>query len=304
MSSFAKREPLLHGLISAVYTPFWADGSLRLVAVPRYVDYLVNGKMNGLYICGTTGEGFSMTTDERRAVAEAFVTAAAGRIPSVIQVGANALDEARALAAHAESIGASAVSANAPCYFRVTRTETLVDWLVAIAAAAPKTPFYYYHIPSFTGVELDMTLFLRLMEARCPTFRGIKYTDTKGFVFLEAVEYGGGKYEALWGCDEMLMAGYALGACGGVGSTYGLVPDVYNGLLDAIRRGDDVEARRIQLLSWRFVKVLLKYSAVHPSSRLVLRRAGIDLGPCRLPFAPLPESAAANLDADMKELGL
>lgn len=244
-----------------------------------------------------------MTIPEREKVAESFIQAADGRVPTIVQVGANALPDSCVLAAHAESAGASAISANAPSYFRITKTETLVDWLTAIAAAAPKTPFYYYHIPLFTGVDIDMSLFMELMEKKCPQFRGIKYSDIKGFVFLEALEYHDRKYEVLWGCDEMLMAGFALGAKGGVGSTYGMIPQVYNSLLDSLARGDLDEARRFQLLSWKFVKALLKYSPVHPSGKIVMRLRGIELGPCRLPFTPLDESAAAQLAKDLKNLG-
>ena len=292
---------LLEGLISAVYTPFHADGSLRLEIVPTYVDYLVRNQIRGLYICGTTGEGVSLSIEERQAVAEAFVKAADRRIPATVQVGSCAISDCRTLAAHAESIGTDAISANAPSYFRITSTATLADWMIEIASAAPKTPFYYYHIPSFTGVEIDMTEFLSAMESRCPNFAGVKYSDLKGFVFQEAIQYGGGKYEVLWGCDEMLLAGLALGARGGVGSTYAMWPALYHAIIAAFERGDFPEARRLQLESWQFVKILLKYSAVHPSGKLAMRLRGIELGPCRLPFPTLGPDAEANLTADLKK---
>lgn len=294
---------LLKGLISAVYTPFHENGELNLAEVPKYVDYLVESGMNGLYICGTTGEGVNMTVDERIRTAKSFIDANAGRLPTVVQVGSNALSDCLKLAAAAESDGADAISANAPSYFKITKMETLADWCASIAAAAPKTPFYYYHIPSLTGVDIQMTPFLKLMEERCPTFAGVKYTDIKGFVFLEAVRYGGGKYEVLWGCDEMLMAGLALGAPGGVGSTYALYPSLYHRLLKAWDAGNLEEARAIQLQSWRFVQILLRHSPIHPSSKLVMKLHGIELGPCRLPFAELPPNAFDEIKADLRELG-
>lgn len=289
---------LLQGLVSAVYTPFKGDGSLHLEVIPGYVDYLVRSGIGGLYVCGTTGEGVNMTIPERQAVAEAFLTAADGRLPAAVQVGANSLGDCRVLAAHAESIGADAVSANAPSYFRITKERTLADWMLAIAGAAPKTPFYYYHIPAFTGVEIDMTAFMTIMERECPNFAGIKYSDVKGFVFQEAVGFAGGKYEIVWGCDEMLLAGLALGASGGVGSTYAMIPQLYRGIWDAWTAGNLEKARKLQLRSWEFVKMLLKYSPVHPSGKVVMKRHGIELGPCRLPFAALTSSAEAELLAD------
>lgn len=295
---------LLRGLISAVYTPFYANGEVRFDEIPKYVDYLLARKMNGLYICGTTGEGVNMTVSERGQVARTFIDAAAGKVPTVVQVGANALADSQTLAAAAESDNASAISANAPSYFKITDMETLAQWCIEIASAAPKTPFYYYHIPSFTGVDIQMTSFLSIMEKRCPTFAGVKYTDVKGFVFQEAIGFGGGKYEILWGCDEMLLAGMALGAKGGVGSTYAMFPSLYHEILAAWNRNDWETARTLQRKSWEFIQVLLKYSPVHPSGKLVMRLHGIELGPCRLPFARLDESAGEKIAADLKRLDM
>ncbi len=297
-------DRLLSGLVSAVWTPFHDDGSLWLEQVPHYVDYLIDNHFNGLYICGTTGEGPSMTAQERKAVAEAFVKADAGRVPAVIQIGSNSLGESCELAAHAESIGANAISASAPCYFKVTDTEILVEWMTKVAASAPNLPFYYYHIPVFTGASMDMGLFMRLMAERCPTFRGLKFSDSRGFLFIEATQYAGGKYEILWGTDEMLIAAFTLGACGGVGSTYALAPKLYMDMLAALEADDLKEAQRLQLLSWQMIKVVNKYQ-FHPACRYILKRAGVDLGPCRLPIAPEGTVAAsADIDADLKKLGL
>lgn len=289
-------KTLLHGLISAVYTPFNKDDSLNLAEIKPYVDFLIRNGMDGLYICGSTGEGVSMSVRERMAVAETFVEEVQGRIPCVVQVGANSLTDCLELAGHAKLIGADAISANAPSYFRIADTETLVEWLCRIAAATPSLPFYYYHIPSFTGVNIDISEFMSLMEKRCPSFHGIKYTDLKAFAFLEGVKYGGSKY-------EMLLTGYMSGACGGVGSTYAMAPALYRNLVHCWNTKNLEEGQRLQLLSWQLVKVLLKYSPVHPSGRLVMDLHGIKVGPCRLPYTPLDSSVAERLKSDLERIG-
>lgn len=299
----SKQKSLLHGLISAVYTPFKKDGSLNLSEIKPYVDFLIRNGMDGLYICGSTGEGVNMSVQERMAVSEKFVMEVQGRIPCVIQVGANALPDCLELARHAQSIGANAISANAPSYFRIANTGTLVDWLCRIAEVAPDVPFYYYHIPAFTGVNIDISDFMSLMEKRCPSFRGIKYTETKAFAFLEGVKYGGGKYEMLWGCDEMLLTGYMSGACGGVGSTYAMAPALYRNLIQCWNTKNLEEAQQLQLRSWQMVKALLKYSPVHPSGRLIMEMHGIKVGPCRLPYTPLDASCADLLKSDLEKTG-
>lgn len=300
-----KPQRLLHGLISAVYTPYRPDGTPNVDAAPRYIDYLVDSKINGVYICGSTGEGPCLTVAERMALDEAFVTAAKGRITTVAQVGANAAGDCQELAAHAEKIGADAISANAPSYFKIRDTQTMASWLIDIAAAAPHTPIYYYHIPSLTGVDIDMELLLTKMEENCPTFRGVKYSDTIGHRFLEISQYGGGKYEALWGCDESLMTGFALGGCGGIGSTYALAPKTYHRLLDTIEAGDWDEARKIQLKIWKFVQVLLKHN-IDSASRLILERAvGVKFGKSRLPLqADASKVDQDAFDADIAKLEL
>ncbi|MBQ2684499.1 MAG: dihydrodipicolinate synthase family protein [Thermoguttaceae bacterium] len=294
------KKPLLHGLISAVFTPFKPDGTPNIDDIPKYVDYLVDAKMNGMYICGSTGEGPSLSVAERKALDEAFVKAAGGRITAVVQVGANAESDCQELAAHAESLGADAISANAPSYFKIRDTETMAQWLIDIASAAPNTPIYYYHIPSLTGVDIDMGVLLAEMEKNCPTFRGVKFSDTIGHRFLEITQYGGGKYEALWGCDESLLTGFALGGCGGIGSTYALAPKLYLRLLDAIDAGDWVKARKIQLDIWKFVQLLFKHK-ISSASRLILERAvGIKFGKSRLPLsADAAEVDAEAFDADL-----
>ena len=126
----------LTGLNPAAFTPLKADGSLNLDAVPALVEHLLRDGVSGLYVCGSTGEGVSLTREERMAVAEAYTAAAARRIPVVVQVGHNSLREARLLAEHAQKIGADAVSATPPMYFKPANTEAVVACLTEVAAGA------------------------------------------------------------------------------------------------------------------------------------------------------------------------
>ena len=148
-------EPLT-GLIAATYTPMDEGGRPNPAPIGPMVDRLLDEGVAGLYVCGSTGEGMSLTGTERRVVTESFVAAAAGRVPVIAQVGHNSLREAAELAAHAAGIGADVISATAPSYFKINTVEILVDCMAEIAAAAPALPFYYYHIPVLTGASLDM----------------------------------------------------------------------------------------------------------------------------------------------------
>ena len=109
----------LRGLIVATYTPLRADGGLYLDIVPAMVEYLLSQPISGLYICGSTGEGMSLTSDERIRVSEAYIQAVAGRVPVIVQVGHNSDNEARKLSEEAYAMGATAISATCPSYYKV-----------------------------------------------------------------------------------------------------------------------------------------------------------------------------------------
>lgn len=295
-------EYRLTGLIAATCTPMHEDGSLNLDRVPAMVDFLAWAGVAGLYICGSTGEGLSLSSDERRAVAEAFVREAKGRLRTVVQVGHNALAEARDLASHAQSIGAEAISATAPSYFKVGSVEDLADCMAQIAAAAPETPFYYYHIPALTGVALDMVDFLPLAAERIPNLVGMKYTAPTVHEFQACLELAGGQFDLLWGCDEMLLSALAVGARGAIGSTYNIAAPLYRRLMEAFGRGDIEEARRMQFLSVHMIRVMKRYP-FHAALKAILKMLGIDCGPCRLPLPGVEASQVTSLKHGLEALG-
>ena len=169
----------LTGLTAAAFTPMRSDGKPDIDRIPGLVEHLLRDGVSALYVLGSTGEGVSLTLRERKQTAAAFVQAAAGRVPVVVHVGHNSLQEAQTLAGHAQQIGASAISAVPPCYFKPDSTRSLVDCLATITAGAPDLPFYYYHIPAKTGVELDLNDFLRLASRQLPSLVGVKFSDTR-----------------------------------------------------------------------------------------------------------------------------
>lgn len=295
--------PLLEGLISAPYTPMDGQGELSLHALPEYVDRIIQSGCRGMYVCGSTGEGISLTTQERKAVTEAFVDAVDGRVPVVVQVGANSLPTSCELAAHAQAVGADAVSCNAPCYYKIDTPELLTNLTSRIAAAAPDLPFYYYHIPALTGAAIDLIQYLDLASDRIPNLQGIKYTETSAFVFQECMNYQEGRYEVLWGCDEMLLSALAIGAKGAIGSTYATAMPCYRRIVEAWDAGNLETARSWQLKSWQMVKVFLRHGHLHASQKAVWKMMGIDLGICRLPIPELPDGAEEKIREDLESIG-
>lgn len=300
--SMTNRKQPLSGLIAATFTPLHEDGSVRTDAIPSVVDHLVQQGIAGMYALGSTGEGVSLTQDERCTVAEAFVGAAAGRLPVIVQVGCESLAAARQLAQHAQQIGADAISAVSPLYFKPDSVETLVDSMAEIAAGAPQLPFYYYHIPTVTGVALNMVDFLRLGAERIPTLRGIKFTSTNVFEYQSCLEFAGDRFEVLWGLDEMLLNGLTAGARAAVGSTYNFAAPIYQQLLSAWAAGDLDEARRQQSRSQALVRAFIPYGP-RGAQKAIMAMIGQDCGPARLPVAPLGVSQCDALQGDLEAIG-
>lgn len=292
----------ISGLIAATFTPMHADGILNLDAVPALVDRMVEYKLGGLYVNGSTGEGPLLTTDERKAAAEAYVNAAAGRIPVIVQVGHASDWEARGLAEHAAAIGADAVSALPPIYFKPDSLDTLVACLKEIAAGAPKLPFYYYHIPTVTNVSFDMRALLRAVPEQIPSFAGVKFSSHLLQEFQGCVDQAQGRYQMFLGVDDLCVTGHSLGASGAVGTTYSFMAPLFQKALAAYDAGNTKEAIALQVEAGRIVALILEHKGM-AGLKAMMKLNGLDCGPCRLPLHTLSDAECGKLKAGLEQLG-
>lgn len=291
----------LHGLVAATPTPFLADGSVNIDIIPQLTDHLLSQGVSGLYVCGSTGEGMSLTTDERRSVAEAFTKASAGRVPVIVQVGHNSLSEARRLAEHAQSIDADVVSATCPSYFKVADTAGLIECMSQIASGAPDSPFYYYHIPSLTGSAIDIAEFMHAGDS-IPNMVGLKYTDTKLFEYQTCLDLKEGRYDVVWGSDEMMLGALATGATAAIGSTYNIAAPLYTHIMNAFNAGDMIEARRLQSLSVGMVRIMCRFP-FHAAMKAILAMQGLDVGGCRPPLGKISATETKTLREELTAIG-
>jgi N-acetylneuraminate lyase len=276
-----------------------AHGRLCPERIDGLAELYAASGVSGVFACGTTGECHSLTGSERREVAARWVSAAKGRFPVVVHVGHNSLPEARALAGHAEESGAAAIASMAPFFFKPASVAELVDYCAAIAAAAPGLPFYYYHIPGMTGVSIPAAEFLRQAGRRIPSLAGAKFTHTNLLDFQECIAAEGGRYDVLFGHDEILLSGLALGAKGAIGSTYNFAAPVYLRVLEAFEAGDLAAARHDQLQAAQMIQVLLRYGGV-PACKAILQHMGIDCGPVRPPLKTIAGEQLARLRDELR----
>lgn len=291
----------LTGLIAATFTPMDQEGQIDLEPIPSVVERLLRQGINGLYVCGSTGEGPSLTTEEREHVALAYTEAVQGRVPVVIQVGHNSIEDARRLAAHAASIGASAISAVPPSYFLPENLAVLIETLGRITDAAPGLPFYYYHIPRLSGLSLDLIAFLKAAPARIPSLAGIKFSSREVEVMQRCLAFENGQYNILFGVDEMLLSGLAAGCDGAVGSTYNFLAPLYQQVIHHLESGDLSAAQACQLKAAQLIEVILRYHGLS-GIKAAMALAGSPCGPARLPSPALTEEELRAMRAALEAL--
>jgi N-acetylneuraminate lyase len=288
----------LAGLIAATFTPMTRDGEVTCGPIADMVNRLIADGVTGLYVCGSTGEGPSLTTEERMRVAGAFVEAACGRIPVVVQVGHNAVAEACRLAQHAESIGAAGVSAVPPSYYGFASVGTLVATIAAIAEAASRTPFYYYHIPQLSGVAFDAADIMEAASEKIPTLAGIKFSHTQIDMLIRCRAMQDGRFSTLFGVDEMLLSAWAAGCDGAVGSTYNFMAARYLKMLAAFDAGRIDEARALQRKATAVTRRIVAKFGVS-GLKAAMAMLGPDCGPTRLPLPQMSEADIEQLHRDL-----
>lgn len=274
----------IKGLIDAPFTPFHENGDVNLAPIPAYAAMLKKNGLKGVFVNGSSGEGYMLTDEERMAIAEAWVNATKDfeDFKVIVHVGSCCLRSAKKLAEHAAKIGAFGIGAMAPPFPKIGRVEELVKYIEEIVSGAPELPFYYYHIPAFNGAFLPMIDLLKAVDGRVPSFAGIKYTFESLYEYNQCRLYKDGKYDMLHGQDETILPCLAMGgAQGGIGGTTN-----YNGrelvaIIDAWERGDIEAAREHQNFAQDVINVICRYRGNIVGGKRIMKLIGLDLGPNR-----------------------
>ncbi len=292
------------GLIDAPFTPFDAEGNINLAPIPAYAQMLKKNGLKGAFVNGSSGEGYMLTTDERKAIAEAWVKAAPEDFKVIVHVGSCCARDAHELARHAAEIGAWGIGAMAPPFPKIGRVEELVKYIEEIASGAPELPFYFYHIPAFNGAYLPMLDLLKAVDGRVPNFAGIKYTYESIYEYNQCRLYADGKFDMLHGQDETILPALAMGgARGGIGGTTN-----YNGrelvaIIDAWNRGDIDAAREHQNFAQEVINVICRYRGNIVAGKRIMKLIGLDLGPNRIPFRNITDDEEAAMRRELEEIG-
>jgi len=285
----------LQGLISAPFTPFDSTGKLDISMIPSYYNFLKKNGITGAFINGSTGEGVSITLEEKKAVAQAWADCSNHDTDFKVMVflGGTCIADCIELAKHAYEIGLYAVSLTAPFYFKPGNVDTLAEICIKVGESVPSMPLYYYHIPVLTGVNIPMFDLVRALDGKLPNFAGVKYTHEDFMDYQSCMSYKNGKYDMLWGRDENMLSALVLGAKGAVGSTFNYAAPLYYELIEAFNTNDLVKAGKLQQKSIDMIRLLGKYGGISVG-KAYMKMVGFNLGEFRLPVK--------NMSADQFEL--
>lgn len=293
------------GLIAAPFTPMDENFEVLEYRISEYYNFLEKNGVKGAFINGSTGEGVSLSQHERMKVAEQWTKCAKGKKNLIIinLVGGTSYKECINEANYSAETGVDAIAVLAPFYFKPSDASRLVDFVGRVAAAVPEMPVYFYHIPVLTGCYVSMYDFLKLADNAIPNLAGIKYTHEDFMDFQSCINFMDGKYDMLWGRDENLLSALAVGARGGVGSTYNYAAPLYNKLIKTFDIGDLKSARDLQQKSIDMIRLLGKYGGI-ATGKAYMRYVGMECGEFRSPVKNMCHEDYQKFTEDVKALNM
>ena len=291
-----------HGAWPALITPANADGTANLTALRELVDYMLSKKVDGLYLCGSTGEGLLLAPKDRRSVVETVMDQVGDRIPVIVHVGSISTREAMALACHAQEKGTAGVSSVLPVY--LGGLEATYRHYGAIAASAPDIPF----LPYLFGGQIDATSLMKELLCRIPNVGGAKYTGPNMYEIAQIIDLGDDlPQDRGWtifsGMDEQCLFAAMMNAPGNIGSTLNVMPGPYRKMRECYDAGDIAQALALQKQANRLTAVMIDHG-VTAAMRVALKSMGIDCGPPRLPQEPIVPAKEEIILAELEGAGL
>lgn len=274
------------GIFPAFYACYDDNGDVSKERTKKFVEYLISQNVNGLYVCGSSGECIYQSVEERMQTLEAVMEVAKGRIKIIAHVACNNTKDSQKLASHAESLGVDAIAAIPPIYFHLPEHGIAQYWN-DISAAAPNTDFVIYNIPQLAGVALTPSLLKEMLKN--PRVVAVKNSSMPTQDIQMWKMYGGENFTVFNGPDEQLISGLAIGADGGIGGTYAVMPELYIKLYELVQRGNLKTAREIQNICDKAIYTFCggKSNLYAVMKEIIKRRVGIELGGVRKPLSNL-----------------
>ena len=282
------------GIIPAFYACYADDGEISPERVETLTKHLIEKGVKGVYVGGSSGECIYQSVEERKIVLEHVMKAAEGKLTVIAHVACNNTSDSKKLAAHAQALGVDAIATIPPIYFHLPE-YAIAEYWNDISSAAPDTDFVIYNIPQLAGVALTMPLFREMKKN--PRVAAVK-NSSMPVQDIQMFKMEGGKgFVVFNGPDEQLVSGLAMGADGGIGGTYGVMPELYLRIKELTDVGKIEEAREIQYAADEIIYGMCScHGNMYAVIKEILRiRENLNIGGVR---KPLPEI----IPEDMKQI--
>lgn len=286
------------GVMPALVTPLDANEKINVPVLNQLLNDLLAKGADGFYLCGATGEGIAVKTEERMLLAEEAIKTVGDRKPCIVQVASGNFEDAIRLAKHAEKVGAAAISATPPLFFSYDKDD-VYNYYKKLADAV-SIPMMIYYNPA-AGFHINADIAAKMFEIDNVT--AIKWTSSDYYQMMRLKDITNGEMNIINGPDEMLLMGLSAGADGGIGTTYNFMFDIIRGIYDNFMKGDLIAAREYQTRAIRIISVLLNYKII-PAAKVVLEAQGYAVGNATFPMKRYSDEEKTTIVAQMKAAGL
>ena len=278
-----------NGIIPAFYTCYDENGKISDEGTRSLTSHLINKGVKGVYVCGSSGDCIYQSKEERKRTLENVMAVAKGKITVIAHVACNNTADSCELAAHAEALGVDAIAAIPPIYFHLPEHSIAKYWN-DISAAAPNTDFIIYNIPQLAGVALTIPLFKEMRKN--PRVIGVKNSSMPTQDIQMFKDEGGENCVVFNGPDEQLISGLAMGATGGIGGTYAVMPELYLKIKELCDNGSIKEAAEIQNEACRIIYAMCacKGNLYAVMKEILKINENLHLGSVRLPLSPIVQA--------------
>ena len=292
---------VFEGIMPALITPFDSNKKIRKNDLIKLIDWQLASGVNGFYICGGTGEGPALSMKTRMEMAEITVGTVAGRGKVLVHTGSINSDETMELTRHATKIGADGISSLPPNFYYSYTDAEIISYYQKLASETD-LPVLIYAIQSKAANDTNYII-EKLVQTK--NIIGLKDTRRNYYDMWKAKQINAGNINVINGPDEMLICGLSMGADGGIGSTYNVIPEKFVDLYTAFRNGEIEEAQKKQTEINRLVEILIHHgkTGVINSIKSVLEDMGFDVGRSAFPTAKYSADEKISLKADMQKEG-
>ncbi|WP_248927822.1 N-acetylneuraminate lyase [Paenibacillus hamazuiensis] len=296
MSKNTVNRDAFRGIFTALLTPMHEDGSIDFASLEQLVEHQIGQGIRGFYVGGSTGEGFILTSDERKQVLETVVKTTKGRVTVIAHIGCISTRESIMLAKHAEQQGVDAVSAVVPFYYKVTMKEIREHYEAIMAAVS--LPMIVYHFPGATGVSLSMDFYEQM--SRHPQCLGVKFTSLNLFEMQQIRARCGKDFLIFNGHDEVYTGGAYSGADGAIGSTFNMMPNLFAQMYDLIskeKRPDMSTLQAMQADANAIIAHMIQFDVI-PYEKYMLYLQGVFASPAvRQPLKQFTQEERKQIEA-------